>query len=236
MELVDYQNLFEKQFLRSPYLKGRPEGDYYYLKHTPSCKIEKGDKIFIHSLRGGYTKKEVKEHVEFCGAIIVSKIEESSKILINSRQDFEWQSFKELPVEINPLIARFSTRILFDTIISDLRKKRNSLREIQEFNTETYENIIRLISSQSIDDIKIACILIMSMDWTDNEFYLFFLFNRYADKIRMCVPSKIPNWSNWINSLQHLCLVASPGLWEFWNFMKKFTITEEQQQLIKKYL
>jgi hypothetical protein len=76
----------------------------------------------------------------------------------------------------------------------------------------------------------------MSMDWTDQEFYLFFIFTRYHDNIRNTAPSQIPNWSNW-NRVQKVGLVNyARGIYDVFSFMKKFTITEEQQTIIKKYL
>ena len=160
----------------------------------------------------------------------------SNKILINSRNSFEWDRFETLPIEVDPLIARYSTRILFDTIKNDIRKVRNLSREIQTFDLQVYDNIVQLLESRTKENVKIACILIMSIDWMDNEFYLFFLFSKYALTIKNAVPSQITGWSDWVNTQNIASIAHYPPLDMMWRFMKKFTITLEQQQTIKKYL
>lgn len=148
-ELVEYHNLFELASVRYPnsYPPGHPNANMYYLKQTPSQTVESGDRIFIHSIRSGFTKKEVLAHLASKGATVVSDIESSNKILINSRNSFEWDRFEKLPTEVDPLIARYSTRILFDTIKNDIRKVRNLSREIQTFDLQVYDNIVHLLKS-----------------------------------------------------------------------------------------
>ena len=238
MELVEYHNLFELTSVRYPnyYSPGHPNANMYYLKQTPSQTVENGDRIFIHSMRSTFTKKEVLAYLASKGATVVPDMESSNKILINDRTSFEWDRFEKLPTEVDPLIARYSTRILFDTIKNDIRKVRNSSREIQTFDLQVYDNIVQLLESRTKENVKIACILIMSIDWTDNEFYLFFLFSKYSHTIRDAVPSQITGWSDWVNTQNIASIVHYPPIDMMWRFMKKFTITLEQQQTIKKYL
>lgn len=238
MELSEYHKLFELASVKYPnyYPLNSPVGNMYYLKDTPSQTVESGDRIFIHSIRSGFTKKEVLAHLASKGATVVSDIESSNKILINNRNPFEWNRFEKLPTEVDPLIARYSTRILFDTIKNDIRKVRNLSREIQTFDLQVYDNIVHLLKSGTKENVKIACILIMSIDWMDNEFYLFFLFSKYALTIKNAVPSQITGWSDWVNTQNIASIAHYPPLDMMWSFMKKFTITLEQQQIIKKYL
>lgn len=238
MELSEYHNLFELASVKYPnyYPLNSPVGNMYYLKSTPSQNVERGDKIFIHSTRSGFTKKEVLAYLTSKGATVVSDIESSNKILINNRTSFEWDRFEKLPTEVDPLIARYSTRILFDTIKNDIRKVRNLSREIQTFDLQVYDNIVHLLKSGTKENVKVACILTMSIDWMDNEFYLFFLFSKYSHTIRNAAPSQITGWSDWVNTQNIASIAHYPPLDMMWSFMKKFTITLEQQQTIKKYL
>lgn len=238
MELSEYHKLFELAGDRYPnyYPPNHRLASMYYLKQTPAQNIESGDRVFIHSMRSTFTKKEVLAYLTSKGATVVSDMESSNKILINDRASFEWNRFETLPTEVDPLVARYSTRILFDTIKNDIKKVRNSSREFQTFDLHVYDNIVHLVKSPTKENVRIACILIMSIDWTDNEFYLFFLFGKYSDTIKNAVPSQITGWSDWINTQDIARIVHYPGLHLMWHFMKKFTITEEQQQLIKKYL
>lgn len=238
MELSEYHELFELASVRYPnyYPLNHPAGDRYYLKSTPSQTVENGDRVFIHSMRSGFTKKEVLAYLTSKGATIVPDMESSNKILINSRFSFEWNTFETLPTEVSPLVARYSTRILFDTIKNDIRKVRNLSREIQTFDLQVYDNIVHLLESRTKENVKIACILIMSINWTDNEFYLFFLFGKHSHTIRDAAPSQITGWSDWVNTQNIASIALYPPLDMMWCFMKKFTITEEQQTIIKKYL
>ena len=237
-ELVEYHNLFELASVRYPnyYPPGHPNANMYYLKQTPSQTVENGDRIFIHSMRSTFSKKEVLAYLASKGATMVPDMESSNKILINDRNFLEWDRIEKLPTEVDPLIARYSTRILFDTIKNDIRKVRNLSREIQTFDLQVYDNIVQLLESRTKENVKIACILIMSIDWTDNEFYLFFLFSKYSHTIRDAVPSQITGWSDWVNTQNIASIVHYPPIDMMWRFMKKFTITLEQQQTIKKYL
>lgn len=238
MELSEYHKLFELASDRYPnyYPAGHPNASMYYLKQTPAQNIESGDRVFIHSIRSTFTKKEVSAYLASKGATVVSDMESSNKILINDRHSFEWNRLEALPTEVDPFIARYSTRILFDTIKNDIRKIRNLSREIQTFDLQVYDNIVHLLNSQVKENVKIACILIMSIDWTNNEFYLFFLFGKYSQTIRDAVPSQITGWSDWVNTQNIAHIVHYPPLDMMWSFMKKFTISENQQQTIKKYL
>lgn len=228
MELVEYQALFIPK--KDWYGK-----DYFGIKPTNPSYIEAGDFVFLHSIPKTFTKGVVSEYIQSLGAVITKEMDSATKIISANFDVFDrrWDS---IPDTIDPFISKIERVVWFSTLDDKIREYLNSKREIQPFNTDGLDTILSLLNSNSADNIKIACILIMSMDWTDQEFYLFFIFTRYHDNIRNTAPSQIPNWSNW-NRVQKVGLVNyARGIYDVFSFMKKFTITEEQQTIIKKYL
>lgn len=231
MELAEYHSRFFREEWRG---NGKFAG--YCLKKTAcSNTIEKGDVVFLHSIPSAFTKGLVKEYVESIGAVLTKDINVSTKI-VSTNSQIVYRYWETLPVAIDPFIARLNSVVWFSLIDRKIREYLNNKREIQPFSVDGVDTIISLLKSNSVDNAKIACILIMSMDWADQEFYLFFIFSYYYNSIKNAVPSQIPNWSNWNRNQRVGLLNYTQHVSSVFEFIKRFTITEQQQSIIKKYL
>lgn len=234
MTIDEYKALFVSYANRYPAQTNIRRPDLYYLKSFRKKPIASGDILFIESAPATFSKKLLSEFFGSLGVSITKDIDKATKIL--TVKDFTYKTFSpEFLENIDPFIARYEDHISFDSFRFDIIRFRNKDQTYHAFDEDRFTTIMSLVKSRNHSDKKLACVLIMYIDWKDNEIFLFYLLTVWGTWLRECRPSEIKGWSDFYNMQDVATIIRNPSIFQFYEYMKKYKITEQQQQILCKF-
>jgi len=199
-----------------------------------------GDIVYFNYRLPKYSMVKLEDYLSSKGCTRCKKIEYATKVINDwnyysngfriSRENVDKPS--EVPIEV----ALRHKSVFWTSIEKEIAVYLDSKRTRIEFDYSQYENLWTMYKSKDVDNYRLAAMVIMTVDWTDQMFLLHFLICQHQDKIRQSNYSLIPGWSDWANTIGISWKSHHVYAHQLVQLFKDYEITQEQIQLIHKLL
>lgn len=194
-----------------------------------------GDKVYFEYKLSKYTYSELEVYLQTLGCSRVKKIELADKI-VRQVNFYRYRYIVDKPIKINDIFLDRHKNVQFSTFKESYKKFKDSQVDRFDFSYEKYSSIWNLLSSKRPEDVKLAAIGIMTMDWTDQDFLLRFLEIKFSSRFCRSNLGQLPNWSLFAYNKEFVWKGVITYIPTLIDLFKKYKPLPEEIELIHKLL
>lgn len=194
-----------------------------------------GDKVYFEYKLSKYTYSELEVYLQTLGCSRVKKIELADKI-VRQVNFYGYRYIRDKPVKIDDIFLDRHKNVQFATFEESYKKFKDSQVDRFDFSYEKYSSVWNLLLSRRPEDVKLAAIGIMTMDWTDQDFLLRFLEIKFSPEFCSSNLGQLPNWSLFAHNKKFVWKGVITCIPTLIDLFKKYKPLPEEIELIHKLL
>lgn len=194
-----------------------------------------GDKVYFEYKLSKYTYSELEIYLQTLGCSRVKKIEQADKI-VRKVNFYRYRYMGDKPKKIDDIFIERYKNVQFNMFEESYKKFKDFQIDRFNFSYERYSTIWNLLCSRTKEDVKLAAIGIMTMDWTNQDFLLRFLEIKFSQDFSSNNLGKIPNWSLFAETKKFTWKGVITYIPKLLELFKKYKPLPEEIDLIHKLL